>query len=107
MGEGEREQKEKENAPRKKEEKRNGLVRTVRCCEPSYLTVENPNFPFRLHQQVVPRHRLLTRRLMGVQVLCSEFRDVVVVDVHSPRRFSLVLAGTVVISLVVVELVGL
>lgn len=100
-------QKERENGPRKKEEKRNGLVRTVRCREPPYLTVENPNFPFRLHQQIVLRHRLLAWRLVAVQVLCGEFGNVVVVDVHSSRWLSLVLAGTIVISLVVVQFVAL
>jgi hypothetical protein len=39
--------------------------------------------------------------------LCGEFGNVVVVDVHSSRWLSLVLAGTIVISLVVVQFVAL
>lgn len=74
----------------------------------SYMTVQHANLAISFDQEIIAsRHGLLSRRFVCIQILCSESKNVIVIDVHSLRRFLLVLAWPVVITLIVIQLVGL
>lgn len=74
----------------------------------SYLTIQYTNFSIGVGKKVkLGWKRLLARRSHFVKIVCGQLEDVIVIYVHSLRRLLLVLAGAIVISLVVVQLVRL
>lgn len=93
---------------RKKEEK----LWLVKLCRQlirfeSYMTVQHANLAISFNQEIIAsRHGLLSRRFVRFQVLCGKLQNVIVIDVHSFRRLFLVLARSVVVALIVIQLVG-